>query len=312
MMRTPLGSLSGAIPELSSSFSLDIYCGDQLRCRYDASLRTVWVEMMAKCIPCITRGLLDEMEMGSHALERVFAPHANDHGLDFLVIRSLHSQAFSVGGDFALFIDLIDRQDREALTDYAKAAIAAQFRNYTGHGIRGVTTVALLEGDALGGGLECALSCDVVVAESHIRAGFPEVLFNMFPGMGGMSFLVRRAGQRVANEMVRSGRLYSAQELLELGVVDEVAQAGGGLDAVRRIIGRTQPQRFAQAAISSAARLVQPVPLSELEQVVSVWVDRALSLDDRGRAWMTRLFRHQLLTFGKRQSVPLADNSRAA
>jgi DSF synthase len=134
----------------------------------------------------------------------------------------------------------------------------------------------------------------------------------MFPGMGGMSFLVRRAGQRVANEMVRSGRLYSAQELLELGVVDEVVQAGGGLDAVRRVIGRTQPQRFAQAAISSAARLVQPVPRSELEQVVSVWVDRALSLDDRGRAWMKRLFRHQSITFGELQSVPLADISRAA
>jgi DSF synthase len=224
----------------------------------------------------------------------------------------LHSQAFSVGGDFALFIDLIDRQDRDGLTDYANAAIAAQFRNYTGHGIRGVTTIALLEGDALGGGLECALSCDVVVAESHIRAGFPEVLFNMFPGMGGMSFLVRRAGQRVANEMVRSGRLYSAQELLEFGVVDELAQAGGGLDAVRRIVGRSQPQRLAQAAISSAARLVQPVPRSELEQVVAVWVDRALSLDDRGRAWMKRLFRHQSITFAKRPSVPTADISRAA
>ena len=311
-MRTTPGSLGNAVANMSSGFSVDIYCGDQLRCRYDASVRTVWVEMMAKGIPCITRDLLEEMDRGSQALERAFAPHANNHGLDFLVIRSLHSQAFSVGGDFALFIDLIDRQDREALKDYANAAIAAQFRNYTGHGIRGVTTIALLEGDALGGGLECALSCDVVVVESHIRAGFPEVLFNMFPGMGGMSFLVRRVGQRVANEMVRSGRLYSAQELLELGVVDEVAQASGGLDAVRRVIGRTQPQRFAQAAISSAARLVQPVPRSELEQVVSVWVDRALSLDDRGRAWMKRLFRHQSITFGKLQSVPLTDISRAA
>jgi DSF synthase len=268
--------------------------------------------MIASGIPCITRDLLEEMERGSYALERAFAPHANDHGLDFLVIRSLHSKAFSVGGDFALFIDLIDRQNRDGLTDYANAAIAAQFRNYTGHGIRGVTTIALLEGDALGGGLECALSCDIVVAESHVRAGFPEVLFNMFPGMGGMSFLVRRAGQRVANEMVRSGRLYSAQELLEFGVVDELTQAGGGLDAVRRIVGRSQPQRLAQAAISSAARLVQPVPRSELEQIVGVWVDRALSLDDRGRAWMKRLLRHQSITFAKLPPAATADISRAA
>ena len=311
-MRSPLGSLGSSASRTSSTFSIDVFCGEQLRCRYDAGVRTAWVEIMKSGIPCITRGLLEDMERGSYTLERAFAPHTSDHGLDFLIIRSLHSQAFSVGGDFALFIDLIDRQDREALTDYASAAVATQFRNYTGHGIRGVTTIALLEGDALGGGLECALSCDIVVAESHVRAGFPEVLFNMFPGMGGMSFLVRRAGQRVANEMVRSGRLYNAQELLELGVVDELAPVGAGLDAVRRIVGRTQPQRSAQAAISSAARLVQPVPRSELEQVVGVWVDRALSLDDRARAWMKRLLRHQSITFGKLQPVPTSNISRAA
>ena len=78
MMRSPLGSLGGVAPIDLSSFSFDIYSGDQLRCRYDASMRTVYVEIMAKGIPCITRGLLDEMEKGSHALERVFAPHASD------------------------------------------------------------------------------------------------------------------------------------------------------------------------------------------------------------------------------------------
>jgi DSF synthase len=263
--------------------------------------------MLAKRIPCFTRSLLQEMENASQTLQRIFAAQRGDRGLAFLVVRSLHGQAFSVGGDLALFVDLIDRQDRDALTDYATAAINAQYRNYVGHGVRGVTTVALLEGDALGGGLECALSCDIVVAESPIRAGFPEVLFNMFPGMGGMSFLVRRAGQRVANAMVRSGRLYSAQELLELGVVDEVVPAGHGLDAVQRILIRAQPQRTVQAA-----RLIQPVPLSELEQIVGAWVERALSLDDRSRAWMKRLLRHQGVTFGRLQSLALGDAPRAA
>jgi len=73
--------------------------------------------------------------------------------------------------------------------------------------------------------------------KSHPR-WFSRGAFQHVSWYGGDEFLVRRVGQRVANEMVRSGRLYSAQELLELGVVDEVAQASGGLDAVRRVIGR--------------------------------------------------------------------------
>jgi len=312
-MQSPLpGSLDGGYAATSVRCSSEVFLGQELRCRYDPSAQTVWVEMLAKRIPCFTRSLLQEMENASQTLQRIFAAQRGDRGLAFLVVRSLHGQAFSVGGDLALFVDLIDRQDRDALTDYATAAINAQYRNYVGHGVRGVTTVALLEGDALGGGLECALSCDIVVAESPIRAGFPEVLFNMFPGMGGMSFLVRRAGQRVANAMVRSGRLYSAQELLELGVVDEVVPAGHGLDAVQRILIRAQPQRTVQAAISSAARLIQPVPLSELEQIVGAWVERALSLDDRSRAWMKRLLRHQGVTFGRLQSLALGDAPRAA
>src|SRR6185369_2229992 len=129
-------------------------------------------------------------------------------------------------------------QNRARLTEYARAAINVQYRNYVAHNLPGVTTIALLEGDALGGGLECALSCNVVIAERRGKAGFPEVLFNMFPGMGGISFLARKIGRAAADEMVRTGRQYSATELLELRVIDQLVETGHGADAVRKLIQR--------------------------------------------------------------------------
>ena len=77
-----------------------------------------------------------------------------------------------------------------------------------------------MQGDALGGGFECALASDLIVAEERAQLGFPEILFNLFPGMGAYSLLSRRVGMKGAEKMILSARLYTAEELHELGVVD--------------------------------------------------------------------------------------------
>ena len=71
-------------------------------------------------------------------------------------------------------------------------------------------------GDALGGGLELALSCQTVVAESGIGMGFPEVLFDLFPGMGAFTFLSRRVTSRQAERMMLDARVYPVEELLQM------------------------------------------------------------------------------------------------
>jgi DSF synthase len=158
--------------------------------------------------------------------------------------------------------------------------------------------VALLEGDALGGGFECALSCDVVVAERHIKAGFPEVMFNMFPGMGGISFVARRASRQVADQMTRSGRLYTAQELYELGLIDEVVDSGEGANAVTRLIRQRACRRSAHNALNRVERLIRPVSLQELYDVTRIWVECAVEMDERSLAWMRRLYQRQAQIFG--------------
>jgi DSF synthase len=283
--------------------ALDFTISSELSCHYDPATALLWTLAAPRGIPCFSADLLRSMERGSDMIESHFADPGSDRPLRHVVIRSLAPRAFNVGGDLGYFIRLITTQDRARLAEYARTAIGVAYRNYTGHGIKGVTTVALLEGDALGGGFESALSCDVIIAEEHVKAGFPEVLFNMFPGMGGLSFLARRVGRRAADEMTRTGRLYPARELLAMGVIDEVIPTGEGAEAVLRMIRRRETQHEAHAAMNAVDRLLRPVTLDELYEVVRMWVDCAMALSPRGLEWMKRLHVQQIANFGTRLSV---------
>jgi DSF synthase len=270
----------------------------QFSCHYDRCEAAVWSRWVPRGIPAFNVELLHDLERGSQMIEGYFAGKAKERPLKYIVLRSGARGAFSLGGDLGYFERLIASQDRARLTEYARAAIDVQYRNYEAHNLPGMTTVALLEGDALGGGLECALSCDVVIAEKHVKAGFPEVLFNMFPGMGGMSFLARRVNRKVAEEMARSGRLYTALELQEMGVIDEVVDTGEGVAAVRQLMKRREHQQSAHTAMNLTDRLIRPISMQELYDVVKVWVDCALQLSPRSLQWMQRLYQRQLAIFG--------------
>ncbi len=82
-----------------------------------------------------------------------------------------------------------------------------------------LTTIALVQGDALGGGFECALSASVLVAEESARLGFPEILFNLFPGMGAYSLLSRKVGRRITERMINGGDIYSGPRCYTIWVL---------------------------------------------------------------------------------------------
>ena len=276
----------------------DFTISPQFACHYDRANATLWSRWMPGGIPSFNIELLRDLERASEIIEGHFRAE-QDRALRYVVLRSGIPGVFNLGGDLGYFQSLIAAQDRAGLAEYARSAVNAIYRNYIGHGLDGVTTIALLEGDALGGGLECALSCDMVVSERHVKAGFPEVLFNMFPGMGGISFLARRVGRRTADELVRSGRQYTALELLELGVIDRVVETGEGERAVRDIVTRRQHQQTAHAAMNLIDRMIRPVTVQELYDVVKLWVECAMGMSPRSLEWMQRLYQRQLAVFGR-------------
>ncbi|MBV8031109.1 MAG: enoyl-CoA hydratase/isomerase family protein, partial [Betaproteobacteria bacterium] len=202
-------------------------------------------------------------------------------------------RVFNLGGDLALFVLFIKARDREALAHYARLCIDNMHARMRGYDAP-LVTVSLVQGDALGGGLECALSSDVVFAEESAALGLPEILFNLFPGMGAVSLLSRRLGARAAESLVLSGRVLGAQELHRLGVVDVLVKEGEGEEAVRRWIAAHERRRNGTAAFYAARRAVQAVPRAELDAVAQTWVDAALRLEDRDLKMMGRIVRSQM------------------
>jgi DSF synthase len=212
--------------------------------------------------------------------------------VEYTVLSSGVPGVFNLGGDLDLFISLIEARNRERLLAYGKACIDVLYRNYLGHGLP-VTTISLVQGECLGGGFEAALSSDIVVAERHARFGFPEILFNLFPGMGAYSFLDRKVGRRVTEELLSTGKIYSADDMLALGVIDYVVESGQGEAELASLIRRLSRSRNGLVGIAAARRRVNGIAHQELLDVVHLWVDAALRLTSRDLKLMQRLVSRQ-------------------
>jgi DSF synthase len=209
-----------------------------------------------------------------------------------LILGSNKPGIFSLGGDLELFIQAINDQDKKLLTEYMELSIDVLYSTYSNLDTP-LTTIALIRGNALGAGFEGALACDYLVAEEGVQLGFPEVLFNMFPGMGAYSFLSRRINQVTVEKMILSGRVYSADELHDMGIIDVLAKKGEGVESVCRLIKQHEKNGNSRKSLLKIRKLVNPISYQELIDIGSLWVDAALSLSDRELRVMKRLVRSQ-------------------
>jgi DSF synthase len=269
----------------------------QYETEFEPASATAWGYFNPKGLACYSLGLLKDMRAHD---ERLAANHGRieidgeTREVNYYVTSSRTPRVFNLGGDLALFVLLIKSRDREALSHYAKLCIDVQYPRSQSFFSPTLTKVALVQGDALGGGFECALASDVIVAEEGAQLGFPEILFNLFPGMGAYSFLSRRIGMRAAEQLILSGRILPAAKLHEMGVVDLVCKDGEGQSAVREWIARNDKHRNGMQAAFSARRRVNRVTREELDDIANTWVDAAFRLGDRDLKMMSRIVRAQM------------------
>lgn len=263
---------------------------EEIEVRLEPEIETYWCGMRPTGRPSYTPALLRGLQDMQRSLVRLFEETPTEAGPPFryFVVRSLQEGVFNLGGDLSLFSRHIREGDRDSLARYATACIDVVYANYVDYGLP-IVTIGLVQGDALGGGFEAALSCDVLVAERGAKFGFPEVLFNLFPGMGAYSFLTRRLTGLAAQEMIASGRIYDAEELAGMGLVDILAEPGEGEEAVRAYIARNRRRHNAHAAMFAARRRAQPTPYEELAAIVDLWVDAAMQLEPGDLRKMERL-----------------------
>ena len=201
--------------------SLPLPPSRELDVQMDGANAALWCFMRPKGPPSFTPSLLRELIELRHTIY----DHASEMGLRYFVGASRLPGIYNLGGDLQHFVAMIRTQDRDRLRAYAVDCCDVAFHMAMGFNTP-VLTIGLVQGDALGGGFEGAMSFNILVAERSARMGLPEVLFNLFPGMGSMSFLSRKIGFGRAERMILSGKIYTAEELYDMGVVDVLAEDG--------------------------------------------------------------------------------------
>lgn len=277
----------------------------QLSTRFDPEEGISWVLMNPEAVPCFNLNILSELQRYNQSIEDCGGKiwmKGELHSIRYMVFASQVPGVFNLGGHLALFSQLIRNADRQALTHYAKMcidAMASRIRHYD----LPVVTISLVQGDALGGGFEAALTSDIIIAERSSKMGFPEILFNLFPGMGAYSFLARKIGTTQAEKMILSGKIYSAEELYELGLVDVLVEDGHGEEAVYDYVVKQARRSNGYIGVQKARQRFNPVTYQELMDVTGIWVDTALQLSEKDLKVMDRFVRSQQKLFDKSEQM---------
>ena len=273
----------------------------QISTRFDSEYGVLWTEMNPEGIPCCSIELLDELDHHQRTLKKCGGKiKVGDqlHPIHYAVVNSLTPGVFNLGGDLRLFSSLIKNEDSQALLKYSTKCLDVIYTR-TSHYNFPLITISLIQGDALGGGLEAAMSSDVIVAERSAKMGFPEMIFNLIPGHGAFSLLARKIGVSQAEKMILSGKIYTAEELYELGLVDVLAEDGDGEETVREYIAKRARCSNGYMALQKARHRFNPVTYQEMLDITNIWVDAALHLTDKDLKVMDRISRSQQRLFGE-------------
>lgn len=263
---------------------------NEISVRHDQQDRIFWCFMDQVGRPSYTYSLGAEIQQVQDWIAANYAIPANGgpDDLRYFVCGSKTPGIYNLGGDLRHFAECIRTRDLAAMRKYAETCVRMQHANASGFGAP-IITMALVQGDALGGGFEHALAFDILVAERSARLGLPEIIFNLFPGMGAYSFLVRRVGRKMAEKFILDGKIHTAEELYDLGIVDVLVEDGQGEAAIVDYCQRNQQRFAAERAVYLARRVSTPVELEELLRITTIWAETAMTLTDADVRKMERL-----------------------
>jgi len=209
----------------------------------------------------LTEAMMDDLLALCRQIERAEDAH--------VVILTGEGRAFCAGGDIDAWADHTpDGFARHWLRDGHQALDAlARLRQ---------PVIAVLNGHALGGGLELAACADLRIAEAHIRIGQPEPALGIIPGWSGTQRTVRRFGAQTVRRMALFGTQFDAVEAERLGLVDQVVEQGQGLAAATEL-AETLRHR-GPIATELVKMLINAAEGEERERIFEVLAGRAAAM----------------------------------
>ncbi len=159
-------------------------------------------------------------------LEEELEKASESRDVQVVIVVGAGAQAFSAGLDLGLLFEHVSSNPSGEKIRKVQRELQVLFNRLEE---MEKPTIAAIEGSCLGGGLELALACDLRVASSDAKFGFPESKIGMIPDLGGTTRLARHVGPGIAKEWIFTGQHYSAVRALELGLINELVVPGDAL-----------------------------------------------------------------------------------
>ena len=193
---------------------------ENLRVEVEDGIAVLTLERPGK-LNALTVPMLEALEAAADRIDR-------DREVRVAILTGAGPKAFCCGADIVAWgglepLDMWRRWIRDGHRVFDRLARLRQ------------PLIAVLNGAALGGGLELAATADLRVAEEHARVGLPEARVGAVPGWSGTQRLVRRVGGPAVKRLVLTGEAVDAAEALRLGLVDYVRPSGEGLAFAREL-----------------------------------------------------------------------------
>ncbi|MDI9257895.1 crotonase/enoyl-CoA hydratase family protein [Flavobacterium sedimenticola] len=210
-----------------------------------------------------------------------------NENIKFLVIKSPNPTVWNMGGDLEFFIDCIKQNNYPALKDYAyKCVEGVHMINKAFE--TSCSVICLLEGNAYGGGFECALSADYIIAEEQVKCSFPETIFDTFPGMGAYSFLTRKVGYEKAHQLIQSNQKWEAKDLEEMNLIWKCVEKDCAITTLLK--GFKEDLFKPKNEFEKACKVP---PKEELLTIVDIWLNGIMNLDEKTIAIMEKIVANQ-------------------
>ncbi len=258
-----------------------MFINNNLRIKIDEEYKILWIGVDLQDKLCYSLKFLDNLTY----VKDLIVYFIKKEDIKYVVAYSLNKGVWNLGGDLEYFVECIQKGKKADLKDYAYKCIELVY-NYNNAYDLDVFSTCVVQGNAFGGGFESALSGNFILAEESAKFSFPEVIFGTFPGMGAYSFLTKRVGYRMANEIINSNKTYTATEIHDLRIIDQVCEDGHGLSEMSLLIKNGDLEKYISDPFLN---ICNKVSKEELLDVVNVWVDKAFTLTDNNLNRMSKL-----------------------
>ena len=192
---------------------------ENLLLRRDGAVMTITINR-PQALNAINPATLDE-------LQRCCGDIRADSGVHAVIITGAGEKAFVAGADIAAMVTMSPLEGLSFIRHGQSVMLELEELP--------VPVIAAVNGFALGGGLELALACDLVLASQSAKFGLPEINLGIVPGFGGTQRLARRIGLAAARLMIYSGEALGADEALRLGLVNRVVAAADLLPEAQKL-----------------------------------------------------------------------------